>query len=210
MKTIVKQIIACTLLFLAAPAAAETRTETPDEQFAERFAACSRSVESIVCDFTETRHMSILADDVVRPGTFRYKRPARMALDFASGDRILMTEELFVNRIDGQTTTARMNSNPMFRQMQSIFGACMTGDLDALKGTGRMTVTRTDRGYRVELVPTSRSARKYVSSITLDFDPEDMTLDRLLMTQPSGDYLLYRFSRKRLNVALDDRIFNTK
>lgn len=37
-----------------------------------------------------------------------------------------------------------------------------------------------------------------------------MTLDRLLMTQPSGDYLLYRFSRKRLNVALDDRIFNTK
>ena len=47
-----------------------------------------------------------------------------------------------------------------------------------------------------------------MSSITLDFDAADMTLDRLRMEQPSGDYMLYRFSRKRLNVAIDDAAFD--
>ena len=80
-----------------------------------------------------------------------------MALDFDSGDRIVMTGELFLNRMAGRTTTARMNSNPMLRQMQSIFGACMTGDLEALRQTGRMSVTPREGGYRVVLIPESRA-----------------------------------------------------
>lgn len=142
MKRLAKLTIACMLLAaVAAPNAARGQEASAAERFAAQFAARSRSVESILCAFTETRHMSVLADDVVRSGTFRYKRPARMALDFDSGDRIVMTGELFLNRMAGRTTTARMNSNPMLRQMQSIFGACMTGDLEALRQTGRMSVT---------------------------------------------------------------------
>lgn len=209
MKRLAKLTIACMLLAAAAaPNAARGQEASAAERFAEQFAARSRSVESILCAFTETRHMSVLADDVVRSGTFRYKRPARMALDFDSGDRIVMTGELFLNRMAGRTTTARMNSNPMLRQMQSIFGACMTGDLEALRQTGRMSVTPREGGYRVVLIPESRAARRYMSSITLDFDAADMTLDRLRMEQPSGDYMLYRFSRKRLNVAIDDAAFD--
>ena len=168
MKRLAKLTIACMLLAAAAaPNAARGQEASAAERFAEQFAARSRSVESILCAFTETRHM-----------------------------------------MAGRTTTARMNSNPMLRQMQSIFGACMTGDLEALRQTGRMSVTPREGGYRVVLIPESRAARRYVSSITLDFDAADMTLDRLRMEQPSGDYMLYRFSRKRLNVAIDDAAFD--
>lgn len=196
-----------TLLSIAIGCMAAAQNPSTPEQFSRELAAKSPAVETIVCRFTETRHMSIFTEDVVREGRFSYKRPARMLLDFASGDRILMTEEQFILRSGGRTTAARMHANPMLRHMQAVFAACMTGDADLLKGSGAMEVTATPHGYRVRLVPASRSARKYVSVIVLDFDRSDMTLTELRMEQPSHDYIRYRFREKQLNTPLADTIF---
>lgn len=186
--------------------------ETPagKEAFASELTTKSRTIETISCDFTETRHMNVLAKDAVRDGKFSYKRPSRMLLAFDAGDKILMTEEKFEMLTDGRTVSAKMNSNPMLRQMQAIFGACMTGDVEQLLGGGEMQITSTDRGYLVRLTPSARSARKYVSAIVLTFDRSDMTLDELRMEQPSGDYTLYRFRNKRLNILVEDTLFRLK
>lgn len=173
--------------------------QTPEERFAADLAAGSREVERIACDFTETRHMQVLTDDIVREGRFDYRRLAHMVLDFASGDRIMMDGERFVMRTQGVETVARMNSNPMLRQLQTILDACLTGNLDRLRASGRMEIELTDRGYRLKLVPLARAAQRYVSRIVLLFDRSDMTLDELRLEQPSGDFTHYRFRNKRLN-----------
>lgn len=178
-----------------------------EEQFAAELAAKSRAVECIACDFIETRHVRVLTDDMVRKGCFAYRAPAHMTLDFATGDRIVMDGERFALRTEGRTTMARMNSNPMLRQLQTILDACMTGNLDRLRLSGRLELESDERTYRLQLVPTARSAARYVDRIVLLFDRRDMTLDELRLEQPSGDFMYYRFSNKRLNEPIDDAMF---
>ena len=204
----INTILLTLLLFLSPLAEAQHTTgESLKEDFATLLAEKSRNMESILCTFTETRHMSIFTQDVVRKGVFRYKRAEGMVLDFENGDRILMTRDLFSIRTDGRTTTSRMTANPMLRQMKNIFSACMSGDAEALCKSGEMRIEKSRSGYRVHLVPVARSARKYVSDIILDFDRTDMTLIRLHMEQPSGDYTRYEFHDKRFNTNLDAKFF---
>lgn len=165
------------------------------QQFAKELVAKSRTVQTIVCDFTETRHMDVMAKDLVRTGQFHYKIPSQMRLDFTSGDWIIMTEETF-DANERPNSTTRITANPMLRQMHNVFGACMTGNMERLMGSGQVTITQNKSGYRVELVPSSRSALKYVNRIVLDFDRADMTLETLRMEQPSGDYMQYVFRNK--------------
>lgn len=175
--------------------------------FAKELSAKSSTIETIVCDFTETRHMDILADDLVRNGKFSYKRPERMLLAFDSGDKILMTPDHFVLQANGRNLTSKMSANPMLRQMQTVFGACMTGNVEQLLGGGKIAITLAGKEYTLRFVPSARSAQKYVSAIVLVFDCGDMTLTQLRMEQPSGDYTLYRFRNKRIGVPIEDTLF---
>lgn len=198
------------LTLLACCLAPVVCAQTTEERFAAELAAKSRGIEWIACDFTETRHVQVLADDVVREGRFSYRSPARMALDFASGDRIVMDGERFVLQAEGRTTTARMNSNPMLRQLQTILDACMTGSLDRLRLSGRLEIEPSERGYRLQLVPSARATARYASRIVLSFDRRDMTLDELRLEQPSGDFTHYRFRNKRLNEPVDEAVFHVE
>ena len=178
------------------------------QQFAKELVAKSCTVQTIVCDFTETRHMDVMAKDLDRIGQFHYKTPSQMRLDFTSGDWIIMTEEAFSMRTNGRTSTTRVTANPMLRQVRNVCGACMTGNIERLMGSGRVTITQNKNGYRVELVPSSRSALKYVNRIVLDFDRTDMTLEMLRMEQPSGDYMQYVFRNKKLNTTVKSSLFD--
>lgn len=181
--------------------------QTAEERFAAELAEKSRAIETIACDFEEIRHLQVLADDIVRAGRFVYRNPTRMALDFDTGDRIVMDGERFTLRMQGHRTSARMNSNPMLSQLQTILDACMTGHFDWSRFAGRLELETTVRGYRLQLVPASRAVARYVSRIVLLFDRCDMTLDAMRFEQPSGDFTHYRFHDKRLNEPVDDSIF---
>lgn len=195
------------LTLLATCCCSFVSAQTAEDLFASELEEKSRTTRSITCDFTETRHLQILADEVVREGRFCYCAPARMVLDFVSGDRIVMAGERFVLRTQGHTTSARMNSNPMLRQLQTILDACMTGNLDRLRLSGHLELEADERTYRLQLVPAARGAARYVDRIVLSFDRRDMTLDELRLEQPSGDFTCYRFRNKRLNEPIDETVF---
>ena len=86
----------------------------------------------------------------------------------------------------------------------------MTGNMERLMGSGQVTITQNKSGYRVELVPSSRSALKYVNRIVLDFDRTDMTLETLRMEQPSGDYMQYVVRNKNLNTTVKASLFDVQ
>ena len=49
---------------------------------------------------------------------------------------------------------------------------------------------------------------KYIDSITLRFDLENMTLDRMELNETEGGHSVYEFRDKRFNLAVDPAKFN--
>ena len=199
-----------TLLF--GPGAAEPLRAQVGREFAERLALKSAEINTIVCDFVQTRQVAVLAEPVVRKGRFFYKREGNICLryDTPVGDMIVMSDGRFKMVVGGKKTVVGMNSNPMLRQMNGMFAACMTGDVRLLEAGAKTTCSQSGSEYTVEIVPSRGQSRGAVSRITLSFDWNDMTLNRMRMDEPGGDYTLYEFSGKRFNEVVDDDCFETE
>ena len=84
----------------------------------------NESVSTIKCHFIQTKEMSVLQNVVQKDGTFYFQRPGNMLLSFDDGDYIKMTEEWFEMKTGESTTTTKVSSNPMLRNLSTILSAC--------------------------------------------------------------------------------------
>ena len=177
------------------------------EQFERELKLKNESVSSIKCHFIQTRDMSVLQNVVRKEGTFYFQRPGNMLLSFNDGDYIKMTEEWFEMKTGENTTTTKISSNPMLRNLSTILSACVVGDFAQMIRGFSIQVQSQTKQWVVIMTPQRGKAASKISQIVLHFDRETMSLNTLKMVEKSGDYTMYGFSNKQFNVAIDSKLF---
>lgn len=177
------------------------------EQFENELKLKNESVSTIKCHFIQTREMSVLQNVVQKDGTFYFQRPGNMLLSFDDGDYIKMTEEWFEMKTGESTTTTKVSSNPMLRNLSTILSACVVGNFDQMiRGFSIEVESKLDE-WVVIMTPQRGKAASKISQIVLHFDRETMSLNILKMVEKNGDYTRYSFSDKKFNVAIDGELF---
>lgn len=200
-----------TILSLTCVAMAHAQNAKPlMTEFEQALKGRAVRIETISCDFLQTRSMSVFAEDVRRRGHFTYKRPGNILLAFESGDYIVMTESVFAMRNGTSVTSVKTSSNPMMQQLKRVLSACMTGEMEQVTAGFSVDVDKADGNYRLTLSPLRGKAASHMQSLVMTFDIKDMSLASLRMDEPSGDYTLYEFSDKHFNEAVDDNIFKKR
>jgi outer membrane lipoprotein-sorting protein len=168
----------------------------------------NEQVNSIQCEFTQTREVSILANPVSKTGTFYFVKPGNMLLAFHDGDFIKMTSQWFEMKTGSNVTTTSVTSNPMLRSLSSILSACVVGDFNKMSSGFAVSYKQQATEWVITLTPQRGKAASKISSIVISFDKRDMSLNELKMVEKSGDYTAYRFTKKQFNVAVDSKLFN--
>lgn len=177
------------------------------EQFENELKLKNESVATIKCHFIQIREMSVLQNVVQKDGTFYFQRPGNMLLSFDDGDYIKMTEEWFEMKTGESTTTTKVSSNPMLRNLSTILSACVVGNFDQMiRGFSIEVESKLDE-WVVIMTPQRGKAASKISQIVLHFDRETMSLNMLKMVEKNGDYTMYSFSDKKFNVAIDGELF---
>lgn len=178
------------------------------DAFRHQLTSCSKDINTIVCDFTQTSCMAVLANEVSKTGEFRCQKPGNILLSFDDGDYIMLTDKSFSLRSSGKTVQKNISSNPMLKELKKILSACMTGDIDAISSGFTMEVKDEGKTYEVTLSPIKDRAMAMIKDIEMIFEKSDMSLSMLKMNEPSGDYVKYLFTNKRFNTPLEDDLFN--
>ena len=186
---------------------ASAQNGSTQEQFERELKLKNESVSSIKCHFIQTRDMSVLRNVVRKEGTFYFQRPGNMLLSFNDGDYIKMTEEWFEMKTGENTTTTKISSNPMLRNLSTILSACVVGDFAQMIRGFSIQVQSQAKQWVVIMTPQRGKAASKISQIVLHFDRETMSLNTLKMVEKSGDYTMYGFSNKQFNVAIDSKLF---
>ena len=186
---------------------ASAQNGSTEEQFERELKLKNESVTSIKCHFLQTREMSVLQNVVRKEGTFYFQRPGNMLLSFNDGDYIKMTEEWFEMKTGENTTTTKISSNPMLRNLSTILSACVVGDFAQMIRGFSIQVQSQAKQWVVIMTPQRGKAASKISQIVLHFDRETMSLNTLKMVEKSGDYTVYGFSNKQFNVAIDGKLF---
>lgn len=204
MKTIRYILLTIALLIGYTVSAQNVSTQ---EQFENELKLKNESVTTIECHFVQTREISVLQNVVRKDGKFYFQRPGNMLLSFNDGDYIKMTEEWFEMKTGGNTTTTKVSSNPMLRNLSTILSACVVGDFDQMVRGFSIQVQPKSDEWAIIMTPQRGKAASKISQIVLHFDRETMSLNTLKMVEKNGDYTMYSFSDKKFNGSIDSELF---
>lgn len=199
-----------TSLFILCTAISVAQGSDLEKSFRERLKLQSNLNKTIVCQFTQTKKVKNIKNSVITNGDFFYDNMGMMALIYKepAGDKLIMKNSSFSITAGGKTFAVDASSNPMMAQISTMMQACMSGAVSDLGRGWKMDVKEGDAAIVVTLVPEDRRIRKYLSSMRMDFDDENLTLNILRIDETSGGFTEYKFFDKKLNQKLDEAVFN--
>lgn len=182
------------------------------ENFLKRLEESSKSNQTIICQFTQTKKIKNIKNTIDSRGDFFYDNSGLMALIYSDpkGDKVVMKKESFFIVASGKKMKSDAASNPMIAQISNMMRACMSGAVSDL-GRGWHTEFSADaKGYQVKLLPTDRRVRKFLNGMTMLFDASSLTLNTLRIDETSGGYTEYQFLEKQINTKFDNSVFNVE
>ncbi len=209
-----KQFVLTLLLTLlcATGMAQKPVTAFEQKQMLAKIEASAKSIQSLQCDFTQEKRLSLLNDKMVSKGVMRFKRPDRLYWHYSSpytytfvinGTQVAITSHEKKQVID-------VKQNALFQEivkmmMNSVTGKCLTD-----KTSFSVKMYRDGANRRAELTPVKKQMKKLFSTITLLIDPAKGMVHTVVMKERSGDTTTIRLNNIRKNVTVDEKVFRIR
>ena len=178
------------------------------QAFETELKAKNESTSSIKCRFVQTREISVLANKVDKVGTFYFQLPGNILLSFDDGDYTKITEKNIEIKSAGKTSSTKVSSNPMLRNISTIMSTCIGGEFSKIAKDFTIDADEKEKEWIITLTPQQGKVASRIDNIVLNFEKERMSLDRLAITEKSGDCTTYTFSEKQFNIAIDNVLFD--
>ncbi|WP_228852840.1 LolA family protein [Aegicerativicinus sediminis] len=174
----------------------------------EKVEKSSKNIQSLECNFVQTKHINMLENEVVSTGILYYKNPDNIKWEYLSpklissvfkGNQLYVIEEDNSKKID-------LNSNKLIQNLNELVTNSIKGNIfDEL--LFNLTYFETTENYRVEFVPKEKKIRRYYNSFDMIFSKTDFQLNSLYLREANGDYTLIEFRDKKLNGEISDSTF---
>ena len=204
---------------LLLPLAAQTKHDTQIRQHINQAAS---ALQTMQCDFVQTKHIQMLNDKLVSKGRMYYRQPDMLRWEYTSpytytfvinGDKVLLSNRQRNDVID-------INQNKLFREiarimMNTVVGKCLTDDKDF-----RTTLSETPSEWIATLVPQRKEMKGLFQKIILHFNrqiatPHSAPTEKAMVSQvelieKKGDRTLIELKNVRTNEAVNASLFTVR
>ncbi len=203
-------------LFLAFVASAQSAykgyTPIKDlEAFKKEFAKASASTNTIKSDFVQEKHMSMLSDKIVSKGNFWFKKENQVRLEYKQPFQYLMimSKGNIIIKDGQKTNKVNANSNKLFQQINQVTIDCVKGNVLNNKDFS-VKVFENEKYVLMEMTPVNKNMKEFFTTIVINIEKKDYSVQKMTMNEPSGDYTIINFLNKQLNTPLADDLFTVK
>ncbi len=199
---------------LAIMAQAQSKGYTPlknTDAFRQALNQANASKESVVSDFTQTKHLSLLEDKITSKGQFFFKKENRIRIAYTepytyllvmNGEEILVQDEQKTSRISTR-------NSKIMQSVNRIIIDCMSGNV--LRNPDfSVAALESNNAYLLSLTPATDAMKKMFSRIDVYLDRKHFDVTRLTMTETGGDFTDMDFKNIRHNTPLNDALFKVK
>jgi outer membrane lipoprotein-sorting protein len=169
----------------------------------------SSSLLTLESDFTQTKYLDILGENVVSEGKFFYKKDRKICLDYRipAEYQVIINKEKMKITSSGKVSVYELKKNKAMAQMNQLMTACLTGDLNSLASSYRFTIEENHSQYRILLQPLKKE-KSSIQSLDVWMDKKDFSVQQLQIVETSNDSTIYTFTGKKKNVPVSDTKFN--
>lgn len=193
------------------PLAAQSEVSTAEkERIIAEINGAAAEVQTLQCDFVQTKTLSIMNDRLVSRGTMAFGRPSRLRWQYVSpydytfvitDDRVLIAKGSQRNSID-------LRSSQAFQEIAKLIAGSVTGRCLSQSRDFDVTILADTRTYVARLKPRDRRLKKMFSTIRLTFDRQSKTMSRVELDEPGGDTTVIEMQNVRQNQRLSAKTFS--
>ena len=184
----IKKFLLPALLLLPVLQTAAAQGLSSDEM-KKRILESGSRMESIVCDFVQTKTMSLLDEKMVSTGKMTYVSPDVLAWEYTSpvNYAFRMKGSTVSLERDGTLETFDVKDNKMIREIARLIMGSIAGSTISNEGTFRTTVEDAGGEWIATMVPVRKDAQKLWTSLVLRFSPVRRCAIGIVMNEASGD-----------------------
>lgn len=185
------------------PAALGAQTKTGASGIIDAIARSCGSMESLECNFIQTRHSKMLSEDIKSEGRMSYKRPDVLLWEYTSPKRhsfAMKGAKVTMKNAEG-AEVADSGSKKAFREIARLMTGSLTGEMLA-DGRG-FSADAAEKGgeWVVTLTPVRKDLQQMLSSMTMYYDTQIKSVVKVELMERSGDYTTIVFKNIRYEAA---------
>jgi len=196
------------LFFMVAAVNAQTKMSIAESATLKaKVKAHAASVNTLLSDFTQYKHLDFLANDIETSGKLAFKSPNTVKWEYTRPfiySVLFKNEKLFIND-EGKKSNVDIGSNKMFKQLNSLIINSIKGDMFD-DNEFDIVYFKKETNSEVHFSPKEDKFSKYIKTFHIIFNNEGHVVE-LKMIEPSDDYTRIVFSNRTINIALSDAIF---
>ncbi len=152
-------------------------------------------IQSLSCQFTQTKQSSLLVDNAVAKGEMSYSRPKSMRWEYTSPYTYALVVEgdsLSMTGAEGNKKP-NQNANRMMKEMSSLIIGSINGERLFDERTFSINIYEETGCYRVKMNPKRKDMQRMFQNITFLFGSDDYTVRSVVLTEKSGDATTINF-----------------
>lgn len=200
------------LLFTLSLSAQTAVTEAQKKQIISKVDKAASELKTMQCNFTQVKKVALMSSTMKSEGTMYFSRPNKLRWQYTSpySYTFLLNGGKAYMKSAKSTTTIDVNKNKMFRQVVDVIMNCMIGgELDNTTYF-KVQVYKNGKNYYARLTPQKKELKQLYSLITLYFNSSLTMVDKVEMTEKSGDKTTITLSNIAVNKTINDKVFSVR
>jgi outer membrane lipoprotein-sorting protein len=180
--------------------------------FKVKLAEMSGNIKTIESDFVQEKNLSVLSNKIISRGHFCFKKENNIRWEYLQPYRyliIISNNKIFIKE-DQNQKQYDMQSNKMFQEMNRFISGCIQGDILKNERDYSIGYFEDAKSYYVSLIPNSEKMLQMLEEVRIWFNRNDLTVMRIAMMEPGGDYTKIDFTNKQLNTDIPLEKFSFK
>jgi len=169
------------------------------------------ALQSIQADFSQTKHLSLLADKITSKGRFYYRKEDKVRIEYTTPFQylVVMNGGQMMVKDEQKSTKVNTRNSKTMQSVNRIMLDCMRGTVFS---NPDFKVTAYENGtiYLLSLAPANDAVKKLFKQIDVYLTRSGFDVARLTMTEQGGDFTDMDFSHTQHNIALNDALFKVK
>jgi len=181
---------------------------TKIDNIKSKLATHAASTVSIESAFIQEKHLWMLDEVLISEGEFLFKKENSVRWQYNTPIQytIVIHNGLFTIVNNNKVSEFNIDSNPMFREINSMIVTAIRGDFINNKDFEAKFFENTEN-YLAKLVPTNNQVSSMLETIELYFDKQNMQVIKVVFSEPGDDFTLITFQNKKINSELPDDRF---
>jgi len=186
------------------------KTATAEQQNAviEKITAASKNMQTLVCNFTQTREMTILNEKIVSSGKMYYRNDNRLRWEYSDPFNALIINGKQMGMLTAKGKTAVSGGMAyLFKGISEVMMNGISGKNLTDKKRFDIQIYILENTCNVILTPKQAQMKKAFSQIIITFGTKDYLAQKVEMKEPSGNITTIQLTEKQINTKIPDDLF---